>query len=112
MNDFAKLKTRKTSRLGTPPAAAETKGNLKAPETAPETAAERPVAVEAVTPIEKISRKVDGRSARATGRTEPFATRVREGVKKDHKLLAADRDITIGQLIEDALAAYKKQHKI
>lgn len=103
MNEFAKLKDRKPSRLGTPPPASETRNNLSAPETAP---------VENNSIPKPSTPKKDGRTERATGRTEPFATRVREGVKRDYKLVAAQKNITMGQLIEDALKAYKKQNKI
>jgi len=104
MNDFAKLKHRKSNRLGQPPAVSEVRDNLQAPEIAPEPQKQKKQP--------NLPEKKDGRSARATGRTEPFATRVREGVRKDYKLTAAKQGITMGQLLEEALVEYKKKHNI
>lgn len=93
MANFSKIKTR--GKLGTPPSASTTKNNLQAPEVAPEASSEAKVG--------------DGRSKRATGRTEPIATRVRVGVRKRYKQIAAREDITMGELLERALDAYEEK---
>jgi hypothetical protein len=112
MADLTKLKRR--SSLGTPPPPAEASPNLEAPETAP------PPAPPAVSPVrrmtvvrpvnsregEGIARR-DGRSARRSGRTLQFATRVspefddrlRSIAERDKKLLV--------EVLEDALEAYE-----
>ena len=88
MNDFAKLKSRKPkSRLGPPPQVEEVPNNLKEPESAP-------------------SPSVDGRSAKATGRTEQFATRITKDLKKWLKIEAAKREISQAELLERMRASY------
>lgn len=96
MANFQKLKQR--NKLGKPPTESDAGDNLTAPETAP------------VSEIDKheVESKVDGRTLRATGRTEPFATRVSPGVRKRYKTIAARDDMTMGELLERALDAYEK----
>lgn len=96
MANFQKLKTR--NNLGKPPTETSVGNNLQAPETAPIT---EPVGQ---TP----QSNVDGRTLRATGRTEPFATRVTPGVRKRYKTIALHNDMTMGELLEKALDAYEK----
>ena len=96
MANFQKLKQR--NKLGKPPVESEAGDNLQAPETAPFFEMQR-------FPPEA---KVDGRTLRATGRIEPFATRVSPGVRKRYKAIAARDDVTMGELIEKALDAYEK----
>jgi hypothetical protein len=112
MADLTKLKRR--SSLGAPPPLAEASPNLEAPETAPPQAAParrmtvvRPPAVRAG---EGIPRR-DGRSARRSGRTLQFATRVspefddrlRSIAERDKKLLV--------EVLEDALEAYENSRQ-
>ena len=88
MNDFAKLKTKKSkSRLGPPPQVEAVPNNLSEPETAPS-----PVA--------------DGRAAKATGRTEQFATRITKDLKKWLKIEAAQREVSQAELLEKMKDAY------
>lgn len=94
MANFQKIKGRTT--LGTPPSEREVPSNLKAPETAPVGESEAHLA------------EIDGRTLRATGRTEPFATRVTPGVRKKYKMVATRDDVTMGKLLELALDAYEK----
>lgn len=53
---------------------------------------------------------VDGRTLRATGRTHPFATRIRMETHKQMKRLAHAEGITIAELLERAIDAYAR-HK-
>ena len=99
MANFQKLKTR--NKLGTPPAETSTSNNLTAPETAPLTP-------KPISEGQTDQSPVDGRTLRATGRTEPFSTRVSPGVRKRYKTTAARDDITMGELLERALEAYEK----
>lgn len=92
MTNFNKIKAR--NKLGTPPSAERAQNNLSAPETAPEEG--------------NYQKSNDGRSERATGRTEPFATRVRPGVRQKYKQIAARDEMTMGALLEEALEAYEK----
>jgi hypothetical protein len=109
MADLTKLKRR--SSLGEPPPLAEASPNLDAPETAlPATAAAarhmsivRPAAARAG----QAAPRRDGRSARRSGRTLQFATRVspefddrlRSIAERDGKLLV--------EVLEEALDAYE-----
>jgi hypothetical protein len=51
--------------------------------------------------------KTDGRALRATGRVEPFATRLKGGVKADIIALAKKEGCTMAEIVEKAIAAYK-----
>ena len=93
MNDFSKLKTRKPkSRLGPPPQAEAIPNNLQEPESAPSP-----------------SVQVDGRAAKATGRTEQFATRITKDLKKWLKIEAAEKEISQAELLERMKEAYIKK---
>jgi hypothetical protein len=108
MADLTMLKRR--SSLGAPPPLAEASPNLEALETAPPAAAAvRRMAVvpaPALRAGEGVPRR-DGRSARRSGRTLQFATRVspefddrlRSIAERDKKLLV--------EVLEDALEAYE-----
>jgi hypothetical protein len=120
MADLTKLKRR--SSLGEPPPPAEASANLGAPETAPPPAPE-PVPPPALDPVPPPRMSVmrpaarggeggprrDGRSARRSGRTLQFATRVtpqfddrlRSIAERDGKLLV--------EVLEDALDAYEER---
>jgi hypothetical protein len=115
MADLTKLKRR--SSLGEPPSPAEASPNLEAPETVPPPAASPPpaapvrrMAIVQPTPTragEGLTPRRDGRSARRSGRTLQFATRVspefddrlRSIAERDKKLLV--------EVLEDALDAYE-----
>jgi hypothetical protein len=112
MADLTKLKRRNS--LGAPPPLADASPNLEAPETAPPTLPSvTPVArIEVVPPpdaaVPGASPRRDGRSARRSGRTLQFATRVspdfdtrlRSIAERDHKLLV--------EVLEEALEAYEQ----
>ena len=112
MTDLTKLKRR--SSLGEPPPPAEASPNLGAPETAPPPApvARRMAIVRPATGEgEGAPRRRDGRSARRSGRTLQFATRVspefddrlRSIAERDGKLLV--------EVLEDALEAYESSRQ-
>lgn len=67
----------------------EVSNNLRAPEVAP-------------APLN------DGRSARATGRTKPLATRVREEFHDELKQYAAAHRLKLVEVLERAFDALKK----
>jgi hypothetical protein len=50
---------------------------------------------------------VDGRSLRATGRTEQFATRIRPETKALIQQLAREEGITMAEVLERAVGDYK-----
>jgi|1185.fasta_scaffold76855_2 hypothetical protein len=52
---------------------------------------------------------VDGRSLRATGRTEQLATRVRPEFHRQVKIIAARDGLKIAELLEKAIAAYERE---
>lgn len=89
MANMSKLR----SKLGTPPSPDEASRNLTAPEVAPAAPEARP--------------RRDGRSARKTNRTMPFATRV--SPEFDNRLRdIADRDgLLLVEVLERALDAYE-----
>jgi|tagenome__1003787_1003787.scaffolds.fasta_scaffold20141552_2 hypothetical protein len=99
MVEASKLKNR--SRLPAPPTPEEAGENLKAPEAAPPAPAP-------TTPAAPPRQRRDGRSLRATGRTHPFATRIKPETH-DKMLDIVERDgITLGELIERAIEAYER----
>ncbi|WP_040620580.1 hypothetical protein [Rhodovulum sp. PH10] len=96
MADLSKLK----KRLGPPPAMTETADILQAPETAP-AAPEMP---------RRVGRGAeDGRSARKTGRTVQFATRVSPEFDKRFRAVAKRDKLLMVDLLERSLEAYEKQ---
>jgi hypothetical protein len=97
MADVSKFKK---TRLGPPPAANEASTNLAAPESAPAAPPSIPAAG---------YHRRDGRSARKTNRTLPFATRVSQAF--DERLRdIADRDgLKLVEVLERALDAYEAQ---
>jgi hypothetical protein len=113
MADLTKLKRR--SSLGEPPTPAEASGNLGAPETLPPPPPEPapPPRMSVVRPAARGGEggpRRDGRSARRSGRTLQFATRVtpefddrlRSIAERDGKLLV--------EVLEDALDAYEERY--
>ena len=85
MADFKKLRR----NLPAPPTAAEAPANLREPEAAPG----------------------DGRSARATGRTYPLGTRVREDWHAEVKLYAAQHRMKMVEVLEQAFEALKDKQR-
>ena len=118
MANMGKLKRRST--LGAPPPPAEASPNLQAPEIAPPTPVtpmpERaPVSAPATSARPARSdmagqgrpRLRDGRSARRTGRTVQFATRVSPEFDERVRLIAEREGILLVEVLERALAAYE-----
>ncbi|GAB3478555.1 hypothetical protein GCM10027398_33730 [Azotobacter salinestris] len=91
MANLSKLK----NRLGPPPSQAEASQNLTAPEVAPP-----------ATPIEPRPRR-DGRSARKTHRTIPFATRVSPEFDDRLRDIAERDGLLLVEVLERALDAYE-----
>jgi len=116
MADLTKLKRR--SSLGEPPPLAEASTNLDAPETAPPPASPaasptRRIRVVRPTPerAEEPLPRRDARSARRSGRTLQFATRV--SPEFDNRLRSiAERDgKLLVEILEEALDAYEDSPK-
>ncbi|MGH6842431.1 MAG: hypothetical protein ACREDV_10130 [Methylocella sp.] len=97
MADLSKLMKK---RLGAPPSLDDTADNLKAPEVAPR-------ALDAATG--KRLGWEDGRTARRTGRTEQFATRVSAEFDKRFRAVAKRDGLLMAQLLEKSLDAYERR---
>jgi hypothetical protein len=95
MADLSKFK----KRLGAPPPIEDTGANLKAPEIAPS------AAVATV----KRPKERDGRSARRTGRTVQFATRVSEEFDERFRAACKRDSLLMVELLEKALDAYERE---
>lgn len=83
-NAFLKIKdiqTKKQHGFGAPPPPKAKPNLLSAPEVAP-------------------AGQIDGRSLRATGRTEQLNIRVTTALKRDLKVLSAKSSLTVGELLE------------
>lgn len=103
MADLTKLKRRST--LGAPPPITEASVNLEAPEHAPPT----PVTSQALplpTPHGGVERH-DGRSARRTGRTLQFATRVSPEFDARLRAISEREGLLLVEVLERALEAYE-----
>lgn len=92
MVEASKLKGR-SSRMPAPPTPEEAGTNLKAPE---------------VAPAEPARLRRDGRTLRATGRTHAFGTRIKLSTHEDMLDIVEREGITLGELIEKAIEAYKR----
>ena len=88
-------------RLGAPPPVDDASDNLKAPEVAPTA----PVGAGGQTQ----RRSEDGRSARRTGRTVQFATRVSEEFDMRFRQVAKRDGLLLAQLLEKTLEAYESR---
>jgi hypothetical protein len=107
MADLSKLKRRST--LGAPPPPTEASSNLEAaeiamPASSPLAPAER---VAAAVPPGQGRRVRDGRSARRTGRTIQFATRVTPDFDERFRAIAERDRLLHVELLEQSLAAYE-----
>jgi hypothetical protein len=112
MADLSKLKRRST--LGAPPPPAEASNNLEAAEIALPALSRMPSVSEriaAVVPsLEGQGRRVrDGRSARRTGRTVQFATRVTPEFDERFRAIAERDRLLHVELLEQSLAAYESR---
>lgn len=104
--DFAAL--RKKSRLPSPPEDASR--NLAEPELPGEAAPPGRPPPPLATPVAAAPEELptDGRSLRRTGRTEPFATRVRSDFRPRVMRLAALRGCTMAEVLELALTELER----
>jgi hypothetical protein len=110
MADLSKLKRRST--LGAPPPPAEASSNLDAPEIGPPPAPLPAVApIVAPSPVERGRRVRDGRSARRTGRTVQFATRVTPDFDERFRTIAERDGLLHVELLERSLAAYENSQQ-
>ena len=112
MADLSRLKRR--SSLGAPPPAEEASPNLAAPETAPALPPNpEPPAVPpqlAAGSTGQGRRMRDGRTARRTGRTIQFATRVSADFDERLRNIAEREGILLVEVLERALDAYESRH--
>jgi hypothetical protein len=97
MADLSKLMKK---RLGPPPPIEAASDNLQAPEIAP-------AAFEIKRRQEE--RVEDGRSARRTGRTLQFATRVSPDFNRRFRAIAKRDGLMFAELLEKSLEAYDKR---
>src|ERR1700733_8804525 len=115
MADLSKLKRRGT--LGAPPPSAEASPNLEAPEIAPASVPTpvpleaAPVVAAALPPAGEGRRVRDGRSARRTGRTVQFATRVTPDFDERFRIVAERDGLLHVELLERSLAAYENSQR-
>jgi hypothetical protein len=109
MADLTKLKRR--SSLGEPPPLAEASPNLEAPETAPPQAPPaRRMTIVRPPPAAKAGEgapRRDGRSARRSGRTLQFATRVSPEFDNRLRAIAEREGKLLVEVLEEALDAYE-----
>lgn len=110
MAEMTKLKRR--SSLGAPPPVAEASANLEAPETAPPPAPPMPrrrivVVQPPAARAGEGSVRRDGRSARRSGRTLQFATRVSPEFDQRLRAIAERENKLLVEVLEDALEAYE-----
>lgn len=98
---MADLSRFKRKSLGAPPPPSETPANLHAPEIAPSAA-----------PTDRhaeLTRSFkDGRSARRTGRTFQFSTRVSAEFNERFRVIAERDGLQMNELLEKALDAYER----
>jgi len=110
MADLSKLRRRST--LGAPPPPAEASNNLDAPEIAPPALPpSAPLTRVAPSSAEQGRRVRDGRSARRTGRTVQFATRVTPDFDERFRKIAERDGLLHVELLERSLTAYEASHQ-
>jgi hypothetical protein len=105
MADLSKLKRRST--LGDPPPPTEASENLAAPEHGPPP----PMPPEVATPQRRVESSYDGRSARRTGRTLQFATRVSPDFDERLRAIARRDGLLLVEVLERALDAYEAERQ-
>jgi hypothetical protein len=120
MADTSKLRARRS--LGAPPPADEASPNLQAPETAPAPTPTPPAEPAAPSPAVRAAARPepapvlsrgqglhprDGRSARRTGRTLQFATRVSPEFDQRLRDIAERDRLLLVEVLERALDAYE-----
>jgi hypothetical protein len=114
MADLSKFRGRRT--LGAPPPPSEASTNLHAPEiVSPSPVPASPAAIEPVAMMPPMSdgrgrRTRDGRSARRTGRTVQFATRVTSEFDERFRAIAERDGLLHVELLEESLTAYEASH--
>ena len=113
MADLSKLKR---GTLGAPPPMDEASPNLQAPEVAPSPvpspASAAPEPEPAPAPhIEPPRPRRDGRSARRTHRTLPFATRVSPEFDNRVRDIAERDNLMLVEVLERAVDAYERLHR-
>jgi hypothetical protein len=112
MADLSKLKRRST--LGAPPPPAEASSNLEAAEIVMPPHPVPPATERIETSIPSSAgqgrRLRDGRSARRTGRTVQFATRVTPDFDERFRAIAERDQLLHVELLEKSLAAYESSH--
>lgn len=104
MADASKLKGLRKSTLGAPPPATEASPNLSAPETAP-------TIVGGTRLMIGEGGRPDGRSARRTGRTIQFATRVSPEFDSRLRSLAQRDGLLLVEVLERALDLYEQSSR-
>ncbi|MCT4709064.1 hypothetical protein MUA04_02395 [Enterobacteriaceae bacterium H11S18] len=113
MADASKLKAKRPGRgnLGSPPGPDEVATSLNAPEIAPAPIepVSSPVPATSTEPTETPYVRRDGRSARKTHRTLAFATRVTPEFDNEIRDIAEREGLKLVEVLENAVAAYKKQ---
>ena len=107
MADLSKLKRK--SSLGEPPPLTEASANLDAPEIAPQAVAPSAQARRPVFQAKGENATKDGRSARRTGRTVQFATRVSLQFDERVREIAQREGLLLVEVLERALDAYEKR---
>ena len=96
---MADLSRFKRKSLGAPPPLAEAPTNLRAPEVAP--------SATSIREAERERSYKDGRSARRTGRTYQFSTRVSAEFNDRFRAVAERDGLQMNELLEKALDAYE-----
>lgn len=110
MVDVTKLKKVQRSKgLGTPPGPEEIAVGLAASELAPSSQEIRDVSQQAVSLLAEAYVRRDGRSARKTNRTLPFATRVSAEFDMDIRDIADREGLKLVEVLERAIVAYKEK---
>lgn len=117
MADASKLKAKRArGGLGTPPGPDEVATSLNAPEIAPAELKHVSESVSESKPEQEVDRpnnlaytRRDGRSARKTNRTLAFATRITPELDNEIRDIAEREDLRLVEVLENAIAAYKKQ---
>lgn len=117
MADASKLKSKRARiGLGSPPGPDEVATSLNAPEIAPAEPQQLSEPVPYSKPEQEDDRpnalpytRRDGRSARKTNRTLAFATRITPELDNEIRDIADREGLRLVEVLENAIAAYKKQ---